>query len=104
MTRARLISDIDEFPQGTEDAPPTTDQPGAVERNATEIVMLALTALSKRFVVAIENLFVLITAASVFWIWMSIIETATYPQIGAATLYSAFILALNRWGRREMRR
>ncbi len=105
MTRARLISDVEEIPQDELPPPPkTATEAPAVERHATEMLMIALSALSKRFVVAVENLFTLLTAASVFWIWHDVLQEPDILRLIGAGAYSIFILALNRWGRRPQPR
>ncbi len=68
---------------------------------ATEMLMTAIKALSQRFVVALSNLFTLITVASAFYLWAMSIDTISTLKIIGLSIYSAFILALNMWGRRK---
>jgi CHASE2 domain-containing sensor protein len=60
------------------------------------MLITALRALSQRFVIAIANLFVLITAFSAFWLWYQTMPDPTVPQLVGLTLYGLLILALNR--------
>lgn len=94
MSRARLISEAELPPENT-GSPPNTAQQAALQ-----MLLLALKALSQRFTIALANLFTLVTAASAFWLWFSVLENVNEKQIVAATIYSAFVLALNRWGRK----
>lgn len=55
---------------------------------------IALGALSQRTLVALSNLFCLLTVGSVFWLFMSIHEPNVF-QIVYCTLYASFILAIN---------
>lgn len=73
---------------------PTPAKPRLGEGLATDLLVLALTALSKRFITALADLFTLATAGSAFWLWMSIPDPNPY-QIASLTIYAAFILAAN---------
>ena len=55
---------------------------------------IALGALTQRTLVALSNLFCLLTVGSVFWLFMSIHEPNVF-QIVWGTLYGVFILAAN---------
>lgn len=68
---------------------------------ATQMLMTALKALSQRFVVALSNLFTLLTAASAFYLWMICLPEISVLKIVGLSIYSVFILALNVWGRRK---
>lgn len=61
---------------------------------AIDALALAFKALSQRFIIALSNLFCLITAASVFMLFMSIHEPNVL-QIVYCTIYAAFIVVLN---------
>jgi hypothetical protein len=56
--------------------------------------MMALSALSKRALVALASVFSLLTAGSAFWLWFLTPKPDVY-QIVSLTIYSVFILALN---------
>lgn len=59
-----------------------------------QILMLSLKVLSQRAVIALADLFTLMTVASVFWLWYSIHEPNLH-QIIALTIYALFVLAAN---------
>jgi hypothetical protein len=61
---------------------------------ALSMVMLALKSLSQRALVAIDNLFMLLTVGSVFWLAMSIPHPDTF-QLVEIGMYAAFVLAAN---------
>lgn len=67
-------------------------QPGAP---AVAMLALALKALSQRALIALSNLFCLLTAASVFYLWAQMPEDPSYQRIGALSIYAAFIVILN---------
>ena len=61
---------------------------------AIRLVMLALTALSQRALVAIADLFTLFTCLGAWWLWYSIPDPND-KQIIALSIYAAFTLAAN---------
>jgi hypothetical protein len=76
-----------------EQAPPPP-QARADHAAATKVLLLAIAALSKRMVVAIADLFTLLTVGSVFWLFTSIPDPNTKQliQLGG---YCLFALAIN---------
>jgi hypothetical protein len=62
---------------------------------ATTALIIALKALGQRFIIALSNLFCLITVLSVFWLGLSIIHEPTTPQLIGLGMYALFILAIN---------
>lgn len=68
---------------------------------ATKMLLMAIQALSQRFVVALSNLFTLLTAASAFYLWMMALPEIDVLKIVALSIYSVFVLALNIYGRRK---
>lgn len=59
-----------------------------------QALYLGLQTLGKRTLVAIDNLFCLLTVASAFWLWHSIPDPNTF-QIVALGIYAGFVLAAN---------
>ena len=55
---------------------------------------LALKALSQRALIAIDNLFTLVTVALVFWLWRSVPDPNTLQLIGLG-MFAVFVLAAN---------
>lgn len=74
---------------------PDDEVPKAEKRGfEIDVLMLALGALSKRTLVAIDNLFCLLTVFLVFWLWKSIPEPNTYQLIELG-IFALFVLAAN---------
>lgn len=69
---------------------PPSPSPGA----AVGVLLLALKALSQRALVAIDNLFCLLTVFAVFWLWRSTPDPNVY-QITSLALFALFVLAAN---------
>lgn len=61
---------------------------------ATRLLLVALGALSQRMIVALADLFTLLTVASAFWLWWSI-PAPNDRQIVALSIYAVFVLAAN---------
>ena len=61
---------------------------------AVKLIQMALVALSQRAVVALADLFTLLTVGSAFWLWWSI-PVPNDRQIAALTIYALFVLAAN---------
>lgn len=68
--------------------------PGTTDR-ATDLLFLSLQALSKRTIIALSNLFCLLTVGSVFVLFYSIVPAPNTFQIVSATIYAVFVLAAN---------
>lgn len=56
--------------------------------------MLALKALSQRFVVALLDLFCLVTVTGAWWLWHSIPDP-NVNQIVSLSIFALFVLAAN---------
>ena len=70
------------------------DDPPPDNKTAESIMLFALKGLSQRAIGAIKDLFILLSIASVFWLFLSIHEPNTF-QLIELTLYGAIILAAN---------
>lgn len=75
--------------------PPPAQQPARSEAVATSVLLTALRALSQRALIAVSNLFVLLTAASAFWLWFVTLPAPSVLQLVGLALYGVLILALN---------
>ena len=73
-----------------DDDQPETASPPASDR-ATDLLFLSLQALSKRTLIAISNLFCLLTVGSVFVLFYSIIPSPNTFQIVSTTIYAVFV-------------
>lgn len=67
----------------------------ALTSAATDAVFLALRALSQRTLVALSSLFTLLTAGSVWYLWLQVLPSPTTAQLEAAGAYSVFVLFLH---------
>lgn len=82
------------------DTPQQTPQEHAV---ATKMLIMALTALGQRFVIALHGMFMLLTVASCFILWLMIPDPNT-KQLISMGMFAAFVLFINLlaiWGRRK---
>jgi hypothetical protein len=83
--RFELVQDDDPAPRG---------DPADAGRSA-DLLLLSLQALSKRTLIALSNLFCLLTVGSVFVLFYSIVPNPNTFQIVSATIYAVFVLAAN---------
>lgn len=92
-----LVDDV-EAPAQTQAAPAmTTEQVYQVQQEAAQaraMLMLALKTFGQRFVIALSNLFSLLTVLSVWWLWMSVPHPGTNDLVGMG-MYAVFILVVN---------
>ena len=79
--------------QEDEEVAASSTAPGTSDR-ATDLLLLSLQALSKRTLVALSNLFCLLTVGSAFWLCLTIHDPNTLQlvEIGG---YFSFVLAAN---------
>ena len=75
------------------DVPATHPAVGTSDR-ATDLLLLSLQALSKRTLIALSNLFCLLTVGSVFVLFYNI-PNPSVLQIVSLTIYAIFVLAAN---------
>ncbi len=68
---------------------------------ATKMLLMALGALSQRFVIALAALFTLLTVSSAFALWFMALPTMTWNQIIGLSIYSGFVLLVNVYGRQK---
>ena len=80
-------------PDPDETAPAPRSEPAGAGI-ATDLILLSLQALSKRTLVALSNLFCLLTVGSAFWLCLTIHDPNTLQlvEIGG---YFGFVLAAN---------
>lgn len=77
-----------------EEAPAPQDNTAATKLN-TQMLLLALGALSQRAMTAITNLFTVALVASAWFLWHSILINPTTPQLVAVAGYALFCLAID---------
>jgi len=58
-----------------------------------QALMLGLGALSKRVVVALQSMFVLLATGSAFVLWWSVLPSPSILQLVGLGMYAAFVLA-----------
>jgi len=78
-----------------DDEIPQPHRQNAVEGAATSMLLLALAALSKRTVIALESCFTLITVGLVFWAALSVLNAPNTNQLVGLGIFSAFVLIAN---------
>ena len=81
-----------------EDEPPvhTPATEPSESTSAVDILLLLLKPLSQKTVIALGNLFSLLTVASVFWLSLAIIpRDPTIQQLVGLGGYAAFVIAVN---------
>jgi hypothetical protein len=78
-----------------EEDPADAGQAPSPHDSGVNILLFSLQALSKRTLVALSNLFCLLTVGSVFVLFYAVIPTPTAYQIVAGTIYAVFVLAAN---------
>lgn len=81
----------------SESIPPQQPPPvsARVESAATSMLFTSLRALSQRTLIAVANLFVLATAGSAFWLWLTVLPAPSVLQLVGLALYGVLILCLN---------
>ncbi len=98
-SRLTAVGDEIEVPQHEmAQAPATSADQGSsskVSAAAIQMMAMALRALSQRALIALSNLFMLLTGASVFVLWYRAPDDPTLRQIALLSLYAMFVLALN---------
>ena len=92
-----LVDDV-EAPAQAQAAPAmTAEQVYQVQQEAAQaraMLMLALKTFGQRVVIALSNLFSLLTVLSVWWLWMSVPHPGTNDLVGMG-MYAVFILVVN---------
>jgi hypothetical protein len=71
--------------------PSRTDR--ALESVGMQTLLLGLGALSKRAIVALQSLFVLLATASAFTLWWSVLPSPSVLQLTGLGMYAMFVLA-----------
>lgn len=91
----RIIPSTETAAQST--SPPTLTHPYAplLDKAATEALLLGLKALSQRTLVALGNLFTILSVISVFILWYCALPAPNTYQIVLLGIYAAFILLLH---------
>jgi uncharacterized membrane protein len=91
MARPFTIVEENETPEpGTSVATSKSDRSVAVEA-----LLLSMQVLGRKTLIALSNLFSLITALTVFWAALGILHDPTTPQLVGLGMYALFILAIN---------
>lgn len=100
MTRLAAVR-TEEVPEDQAARQPAASQTVITQQAATKMLMMALSALSQRLVIAFSNLFTLLTVASCFYVWAFAMPNITVLQIVGLSIYSLFILLVNMFGRQK---
>jgi hypothetical protein len=73
----------------------TEPKPSRVESVGINALMIGLGALSQRAVIGLSKLFTLLTVASAFMLWWSVLPNPSILQLVGLGLYAVFVLAAN---------
>jgi len=104
QTRLRRIadesgeSDAEDLldPAATVAAPQHSPAMGEAQRRIVSTALqMALRTLSQKTVVALANLFSLLLAGSVFWVFLTILAEPTVLQLVGAGMFAVFVLSLH---------
>jgi hypothetical protein len=97
LAQARGLTLVDESEFDKSDATPSADHSAGMS-----ILALALKTMGQRALIAVDNLFTLVTVCLAFYLWHSIPDPNTL-QVVALALFALFVLAANvivRWWKR----
>ena len=74
------------------------ESPGTVEKKdssiAAQALVMILTGLSQKALIAISNLFTMVALFSAWWLWHGVLVSPTLLQLVGIGLYATFILIL----------
>lgn len=95
MARGFQAVEEREIPSIGEQAPQATQSSGVSHSSAaTQMLLMAIGQLSKRFVIALSNLFTAAGLFSAWWLWSSVLPSPTVLQLIGVGMYALFLLAL----------
>lgn len=86
---------------GDEEVAPKPADTAALAKINTEMLLLALKALSQRALTAITNLFTVVLVASAWWLWTNVLPNPTTNQLIALGGYALFCLLIEMVRRRK---
>lgn len=89
------MAEIKQFMLESDDDDPAPSVAQEQTERATAAMMLALSALSKKTIIAISHLFTLLLAGSAFALWWRVLPEPTTLQLIGLSLYAAFVLAIH---------
>lgn len=78
-----------------ESQPVQKPKTAGLDEAATAMLLLALKSLSQRAIVALSNLFTLLTCLSAFVLWHDVLPSPNSYQLVGLGLYGMFILLLH---------
>lgn len=75
--------------------PPSNSPKSALlDKVAMDMLLLAIKSLSQRALVAISQMFTLLSTASAFWLWHDVLPNPNTYQLIGLGFYGAFLLLL----------
>lgn len=77
-----------------EEALPATPPQAGADAASLKLLMFAITGLSQRALIALSNLFFVLTAFASLGLWYSVLQDSTVLKLIGASLCSGFVLAL----------
>ena len=75
--------------------PPAPPKKDPLEEAALQMIMLGLKTLSQRVIVALSDLFTLLTCVSAFVLWQDVLPNPNSFQLVGLGLYGMFLLLLH---------
>jgi hypothetical protein len=103
--RLMPVGEDEPVPDLIQAAPPRPVQPPPPPsenlQRITSMLMLALRALSQRFIIAIESILDFVIVGSVFWVALTVVTQPSPLQLTELGGYSVFVLAVLYMRRRE---
>lgn len=95
MARGFQAVEEHEIPTIAEQPPPKTQSSVAQSSSAaTQMLLLAIGSLSKRFVIALSAWFTAAGLFSAWWLWSTVLPNPSVLQLVGVGMYAAFLLAL----------
>jgi hypothetical protein len=88
------VSRLREIPTDELGSTASQPPPQATQQVGLQLLLLALKALSERFVVALYGIRDVVLAGSVFWLSLAILPKPDIYQLVGLALYGLFILAI----------
>jgi len=99
-TRLKQVGDDEVVGDSHQIAPPTDTVAQALTNAGLAMMVTGLKALSQRALVALSACFTLLSVASAFWLWLTILPEPNPSKLVGLALYGVFLLGIE-WIRRR---
>lgn len=94
MAASRNFQLVDEDQPQTEPVNQQVPRDARLQQATVDMLHIALTALSQRFVSALASMFTLLTVGSAFYLWL-MTPDPTHTQIVSLSIYAGFVILIN---------